>query len=372
MDRRKFLVRTGQAALLLGFSPASLLGQAPPQSAPDIANTYRDSIVIDALGSPVPRDGVPPASSDLQQARQSGITAVNYTVSGRNFDDTVKSIAFAQWLAEQHPDIWLLVRRHSDLARAKRERKTGIILGFQFTEPFENDLSLLETFRGLGVRIIQMSYNNRGLLGDGCLEPGNAGLSKRGKDAVAKLNQLGIAVDLSHCGQQTTADGIATSSKPVLITHTGCNAVHRHPRNKDDRELRALADRGGVIGVYFMPYLCTSPQVPSRDIVLQHLAHALQICGEDHVGIGSDNSVQAVELTEDQRKRFLDDMANRKRVGIAAPEEDRLPYVPDLNGPRKLETLAAGLAQRGHGSSAITKVLGGNFSRVLGEIWGTA
>lgn len=368
MDRRKFMVRTVQAALLLGFSPASLLGQ----SAPDIASTYRDSIVIDALGSPVSRDDVPPASSDLQQAGLSGITALNYTVSGRDFDGTVKGIAFAQWLAEQHPDIWLLVRRHSDIARAKRERKTGLILGFQYTEPFENDLSLLDTFCGLGVRIIQISYNNRGLLGDGCLEPGNAGLSKRGKDAVAKMNQLGIAVDLSHCGQQTTADGIASSSKPVLITHSGCNAVHRHPRNKDDRELRALAERGGVIGVYFMPYLCASPQVPNREIVLQHLAQALQVCGEDHVGIGSDNSVQAVELTEDQRKRFLDDMANRKRVGIAAPEEDRLPYVPDLNGPRKLETLAAGLAQRGYGSSAIGKVLGGNFHRVLGEIWGTA
>ncbi len=363
MDRRNFLVGAGGSALALALAPrlSSLT--------PDVANTYRDSIVIDALCSPVSRDDVLPAPSDLQQAKQSGITAVNFTVSAHSFDDTMKSIAFAQALAEHYPDIWLLVRRHSDIARAKREGKMGIMLGFQFTEPFEEDLGRLETFRRLGVRIIQMSYNNRGLLGDGCLEPGNAGLSKRGKDAVSRMNQLGIAVDLSHCGQQTTADGIATSAKPVLITHSGCNAVYRHPRNKDDRELRAMAERGGVVGIYFMPYLCASPKVPTHDDVLAHLEHALKVCGEDHVGIGTDSTVEAVQLSEEERKRFLEDMENRKRMGIAAPGEDRLPYVPDLNGPRKLETLAGELAQRGYGSSVIAKVLGGNFYRVLGEIW---
>ena len=232
-------------------------------------------------------------------------------------------------------------------------------------------MSRLDTFRGLGVRIIQLSYNLRSLLGDGCMEPANSGLSKRGYEAVAKMNQLGIAVDLSHCGQKTTEEAIAVSTKPVLITHAGCSAVHRHPRNKDDRELKAMGDRGGVMGVYFMPYLCASPKDPTRGDVVAHLQHALHTCGEDHVGIGSDNSVQALELTQNERKRFFDDMADRKRLGIAAPEEDRLPYVPELNGPSKLETIASDLASSGYGSSLIVKVLGGNFHRALRDIWGS-
>src|SRR5262249_8980263 len=154
-----------------------------------------------------------------------------------------------------------------------------------------------------GVLIMQLTYNNRGLFGDGCLEPGNAGLSRVGRKAVAKMNELGVAIDLSHCGQRTTAEGIEISTKPVLITHAGCNAIHQHPRNKDDRELRALADRGGVIGIYFMPYLVASPTSPTREHVLQHLDHALKVAGTDHVGIGTDGILNTWPETPEQAKK---------------------------------------------------------------------
>ena len=145
----------------------------------------------------------------------------------------------------------------------------------------------IETFRNLGVRIMQLTYNNRSIFGDGCLEPGNAGLSKAGIAAVHKMNEIGVAVDLSHSGYRTVAEAIAASSKPVLISHSGCAAVYAHPRNKPDEILRSLADRGGYFGVYLMPYLVASPTVPTRQHVLDHLVHAIDVCGADHVGIGS-------------------------------------------------------------------------------------
>ncbi|MGI9104218.1 MAG: dipeptidase [Terriglobales bacterium] len=379
MNRRQFIAGSATCTALLAAaaSGAMALARGPGRNAQSdsVARLYRDAIVIDALGSPFssfPANVTKLSAADVQQVKSSGITAINATISSPTYDETIHNIAIAQALPDKYPDTFLLVRRHSDIARAKREGKMGIILGFQYTGPFEEDLSRLELFHGLGVRIIQMSYNLRSLLGDGCLEPANAGLSTRGREAVARMNELGIAVDLSHCGQQTTADGIAVSKKPVLITHSGCNGVFRHPRNKDDREMRALVDRGGVMGVYFMPYLCASPKVPTADDVLQHIAYALKVCGEDHVGIGTDNSVEAVVLNDEQRKQFEEMVAARKKAGISAPGEDRMPFVPELNGPDKLRKVAEGLAKRGYGSSVIAKVLGGNFHRVLADIWGTA
>ena len=225
-------------------------------------------------------------------------------------------------------------------------------------------------FRGLGVRIMQITYNTRNAFGDGCLEPGNAGLSTAGIAAVKKMNEIGVAVDLSHSGYRTTSEAISASSQPVLISHSGCAAVYPHPRNKPDEILKSLADRGGYFGVYLMPYLVASPTVPTRQHVLNHLVHAIDVCGADHVGVGSDGSIQAIVLTNAQRADFDADIARRKKLGIGAPGEDRYPFVPDLNGPDHMQIIATELARRGQPTSVIEKVLGANFQRVLGEIWG--
>ena len=119
----------------------------------------------------------------------------------------------------------------------------------------------------------------------------------------------------------------------------------QHPRNKYD-ELKALADKGGVVGIYLMPYLGGAPNQPSKELVMQHIDHALKVCGEDHVGIGTDGGIEKVELTPEQEKAFKDDVAHRKAAGVSAPEEDRYPYVPDFNGPRKFELIATELQKR--------------------------
>jgi membrane dipeptidase len=243
--------------------------------------------------------------------------------------------------------------------------------GFQDTAFLEQNIERIDMFRQFGVRIMQLTYNNRSIFGDGCLEPGNAGLSKAGVAAIKKMNEIGVAVDLSHSGYRTTSEGIAQSTKPVLISHSGCATVYAHPRNKPDEILKALADRGGYFGVYLMPYVVASPTVPTRQHVLDHLVHAINVCGADHVGIGSDGAIEKTVLTLKQKENFDKDIARRKQMGIGAPGEDRYPYVPDLTGPDHMLVIAEELAKRGQPSAVIEKVLGANFARVIGEIWGT-
>jgi membrane dipeptidase len=138
-----------------------------------------------------------------------------------------------------------------------------------------------------------------------------------------------------------------------------------------DEILEALADRGGYFGVYLMPYLVASPTVPTRRNVLDHLVHAINVCGSDHVGIASDGTIQKMVLGPEQKAAFDQDVARRQEAGISAPGEDRYPYVPDLNGPDRMEVIAAELAKRGQPALVIDKVQGANFQRVIGEICGT-
>lgn len=335
---------------------------------------YQRAIVIDALARPNfmnvpwPPEG-PLTPQQVENARTSGITAVNATVSGSDFEKSVRRISMFYAEVDKHPTVFMLIRKHSDIARAKSANCLGIILGFQEADMIGRDLSRLDVFQELGVRIFQLTYNDRNLLGDGSLESGDAGLSALGNDAVRRLNALGIAVDLSHCGTRTTADGIAVSAKPVLITHSGCREVYRHPRNKEDRELKALADKGGVIGIYLMPFLGGAPGAPTVDLLIRHIEHAIRVCGIEHVGIGSDLSITPVEETPEYTRLQNATTDARKAAGISAPDEDRKLYIPELNHPRRLESIAIALAKRGHPSATIEKIIGGNFHRVLGEIW---
>jgi len=367
LNRRAFnvsLLKASAAAFFtLRFARRAFADSVP-------SSLYANAIVIDSLCAPFTDMDHPPSAATLAAVRRSGITAINFTISAPTYEDTIESLAVLQDLVDRNPDIFLIVRKHSEIARAKRESKIGIMPGFQFTSFLEEKPERIATFRRLGVRIMQLTYNNRSLFGDGCLEPGNAGLSKAGVATVQRMNELGVAVDLSHSGYRTTAEGIAQSAKPVLISHAGCATIYPHPRNKPDEILKALADHGGYFGVYLMPYLVASPTVPTREHVLDHVVHAINVCGGDHVGIGSDGAIQKTVLTPEQKDTFDKDIARRKQLGIGAPGEDRYPYVPDLNGPDHMQVIADELAKRGQPSSVIEKVLGANFQRVIGDIWG--
>ena len=220
------------------------------------------------------------------------------------------------------------------------------------------------------MRVFQLTYNLRNLVGDGCLESGNAGLSEFGRKLIERLNERKALVDLSHAGERTTMEAIEASKVPIAISHTGCAALATNPRNATDRELRKLADRGGYVGIYLMAYLCSEGQ-PMADDLIRHLEHAINICGEDHVGIGTDGAISPIAVTPAFKKEYADVINERRRRGISAPGEDPNVYMflPDLNSADRFFLVGNLLSKRGHSDARIEKVLGGNFARLVNEVW---
>jgi membrane dipeptidase len=362
---------------LAALKPAALWSGQPGATttsvsvSPLAARLYRKMFVLD--GNALGEIGFPISDDDpagvTRRIVGSGVNVVKSTLGGpqADFEQAVAAIARAELLMEKQPEAFFKVERPADFGRAKKEGKLGVIYSFESPNMFEDKIDRIELFRGLGVRVMQLTYNHRTLLGCGCLDGDTDGLTDPGRSAVAKMNEIGVALDLSHSNTKTTADGIAASKKPVLITHAGCRAVYMHPRNKEDRELKALADKGGVIGIYMLPFLTESPRRPTLKDFLQHLDHAIKICGEDHVGIGTDVPFLRVgepELAEMKRRT-----EERKAAGIAAPGENRPAYIPDLNTERKLELVTGALLKRGYKSTSVEKILGGNFKRVFTDIW---
>lgn len=341
---------------------------------------YDAAIVIDGLGGPGSLSADPDqplTDAHVRDARESGLACAHVTVlpvgttpPDAAFAQAVRGLSQIQREIDTHPDTFARVVTVADIQAAKKNRRTGLLCGFQDGVAFETDLSRLEDFHRLGIRVIQPTYNRRNLLGDGCMEPANAGLSRAGVEAIERMNALGILVDLSHCGRQTAADAIRVSKRPVAFTHTGCDAVAAHPRNRTDAELRAVADKGGVSGVYFMPYLAGGRQPTGADVV-RHLEHMIQVAGEDHVSIGTDGTISPAVLDQAYKDAFARNVRARAAAGIGAPGETETGYLfaNDLNTPRRLETLAGMLAARGHSDARIEKILGRNLLRVFGAAW---
>jgi len=371
VTRREFTKSLGGAVAIAALTPVFGWATDDPKVSAEAAKLYRESFILD--GNALASIGQYPWQTQQNELaagiRESGVLAVKATLGGAtgDFAMTVADIASADQLIEKKPDLFLQVRTAADFERARNEKKLGIIYSFESAAMLEEKVERVEIFRGLGVRVMQLTYNRRTPFGVGCLDGETEGVTELGRKAIAKMNDLGVALDLSHSNTQTTADGIAASTKPPIISHAGCRAVYMHPRNKEDRELKALADKGGVVGVYMLPYLTASPKQPMLDDYLQHLEHALKVCGEDHVGVGSD--VPFFRVDDNDLAEMKKAAEKRKADGIAAPGEDRPTYIPDLNTPRKMELIADALLKRGHKAAAVEKILGANFRRVFGEIW---
>jgi membrane dipeptidase len=289
----------------------------------------------------------------------------------RKYEEAIKNIGYYERELSRYPERFLKVRKGSDVAAAKASGKLGVIYGFQDTSMLDGDLGRLDLFDSLGVRIVQPVYNRRNLMGDGCLEPNNGGLSLLGRELIGELNERRILIDLSHAGSRVQSEGIALSGRPCAITHSGCRALVDLPRNTHDEQLRMLAETGGVMGIYFMPFLRTHGQQTADDVI-RHIEHAVQVAGEDHVGIGTDGAIPPVLHMNEYRAELEASHAERAKLGIAAPGEsgDVMLLVPEYNSPRRLERLADDLLRRGHPTSRVEKILGGNFARLFSEVWG--
>jgi len=369
--RRDFL----QLAALSALAP--MLRANAMQTAP-VWSRYRDVVAIDGEAGLdlLHEDGgdEKAVARELAESRASGLSAILFQVTGvrSSFDTAVSDLMRVRARADAHPDVFLVVRTRADLDRAHREKKLGLIFRFQGAEPIGDDLDHVAVFRELGIRVVELTHNRRNLVGDGSTEPGNAGLSQFGRALVEKLNAEKLVVDVAHGSERTMKEGIAASKAPVIISHSGCRALSNLPRLADDDTLRAMAKTGGVIGIMFWPYLVPQGQPMAIDVI-RHIEHAIEVCGEDHVGIGTDGGIASTERTPEFEKQNIELIKDTIAQGIFG--ENRKPdglyfFVPDLNAPNRFELLAAKLSARGHSDARIEKILGGNFARVFGQVWG--
>jgi membrane dipeptidase len=375
-DRRRFLGMAGASALV-------------PSAAIAAEASSRNRIIVNALGGfsnpnaerrpgaiqPTNRRRLEPRV--LEDARASGLTAVNVTlgyVAGEMepFEHTIGEIGIWEARLRAHPDRLLKILSAADILQAKREGKIGVIYGFQNAAMMGEDPGRAAIFADLGVRVIQLTYNPANNIGDGSMAPQNRGVTPFGREVIAALNQNRIMVDLSHSGERTCLEAAQLSSQPISINHTGCRALTDLPRNKSDAELRLVAERGGFIGIYFMPFL-SPDSVASAEDVVAHIDHAVRICGEDHVGIGTDGGTTAVDDMAAYRAKIRQEIAERRAAGIGAAGEnpDTLPFVEDLSGPGQFRRLAELLQRKGYGEDRIDKILGLNFIRYAREVWGS-
>ncbi|HEX3429505.1 MAG TPA: membrane dipeptidase [Rhizomicrobium sp.] len=346
--------------------PSRLHAQAV---SPEVAKLYRRALVFDANLIPPMQDTFPFPRKLLDLIRQSGVVAMKFTIGGMYapFESVIEEIAFVQTVIEEYPGLYLQVRTHDDFAHAKRKNRVGILLGFEHPNVLEASLERIELFRRLGVRVMQLTYYRASAFGMGTFGDLKAGLTPLGRKALGRMNEQGVAIDISHSNEATSFGVLQASSRPVLITHAGCTAVYAHPRNKSDALLRAMAEKGGVIGIYDLPYLTPSAKQPTLADYMAHMTHALSVCGEDHVGIGSDSTVASWDPSPRELAAFNKGQAEQRKSGL--PSLDRPPYVIGLNTPRRCEVIADALLKRGYSARVAEKVLGLNFTDALGHIW---
>ena len=325
---------------------------------------YDGAIVIDGLS-------VCNWNSDavFRELRAGKFTAINATVSTwENFIQTMAHLAAWMRRFRERDDI-LQVKTTDDIRAAKKLEKTGIILGFQNASPIENELDRLGLFLALGVRVIQLTYHETNLLGSGCWERNDAGLSNFGVDAVREMNRLGILIDLSHVGPRTTLDAIETSEQPVAITHANARSFCDHPRNKEEDALIRLAEKGGVVGATsFAPFLPRGFESTVEDFV-DAIDDMVERIGIDHVAIGTDS-------THDQPLEFWHYIGSQQGTKFPSTFADgSLPYTELSFQPRGIATssefpnIAEALASRGYSAGEILKLLGGNWMRLFQQVW---
>jgi membrane dipeptidase len=312
-----------------------------------------DSNVIDMLGLltlnwPLldrwHRDPAQFTDVDFRKLRSSGIDVFHPAVA---FDTTqspeITRAWFEKWnrLITGHPDYFLRVDGPDDLSRAKREGRIGIILGMQDANHLRC-VDDVDAFYKMGQRLTQLTYNSANDLGNGCRVSHDKGLSAFGLQVVERMNAIGMAIDVSHCGQRTSLDAIAASKKPVLITHSNCRALAPGvARCKPDEVIQAAARNGGVLGITAVRHFVRAKDPVTIEDVLDHFDHAVKLVGVEHVGLGSDFDLDP------------------------HPTYD----IPGLNHSNRVYELTEGLLRRGYADADISLMLGGNFQRALGQIW---
>ena len=272
---------------------------------------------------------------------------------------------FASWNAfiangDEH---FMRIDSASDLDRVKRSGKTGILLGVQNSDHFRRPDDV-DFFRGLGQRVSQLTYNTRNLIGNGSTERRDEGISDFGAAIIERMNKVGMAVDVSHCGDRTTLDAFDISKKPVLITHSNCRAlVPGHPRLKTDEAIKKVGAAGSVMGITGVRMFVKGDEPTTIEHVLDHFDHVRKLIGPEHLGVGSDIDLYGYdamppEMNKRLRAGYKGSYAFREKIDVEG-----------LNHPKRMFDLTEGLIRRNYSDKDIEEILGGNFKRVLSQVW---
>ena len=327
------------------------------------AKLLRDASVLDLI---LPWIDYPNCPSDLRYAtlhrmKASGYTFVSLTIAldDPSVERVIAALARHRAYFLTHSDRYVLVDTPDDIVRAKRADKLAIGFHFQGTEPVQRDLNLVELYHRLGIRQMLIAYNQKNSAGDGCHEAEDGGLSRFGEALVAEMNRVGIVVDVSHTGYNTSMDTIAASRTPVIFSHSNPRALFDHERNIRDEQIRACAEKGGVVGLNGCGAFLGNNDV-STDVLLRHLDYHVQLVGADHVGIGLDYVYH-----QDSWHRYITGTS----VGLYIEKGG---YLPEQEiryaAPEQMPELVEGMLRLGYADNDVTGVLGGNWMRIMRQI----
>ena len=322
------------------------------------SDLYRRATVVDGL---IVANWGPDVFRAMHQA---GLTAVNCTCCvWEDLPTTIRAMARWKLWFEEHGDILRPVFTTTDIAAAKREGRVGIILGWQNATGFGDDVSTVRLYKDLGLGIVQLTYNTATTVGSGCYEGRDGGLTDFGRELVAEMNRVGILVDLSHVGPQTSDDAIRFSKKPVAYTHCCPAGLKAHPRNKSDEQLRTIAEHGGFVGVtMFPPFLKRGPDSTIDDVV-ETIEYVANLVGWERTGIGTD-------FTQGHGDAFFRYITHDKGHGCRLTDCGTMTLPDGLSRIEDWPNLADAMARRGWPESRAEAVLGGNWVSFLKEVWG--
>lgn len=314
-----------------------------------------DGLIISNWGRPV-----------FEEMAAGGLAGANCTCAvWEGFEATMGNIARWKRRFIEDGDLIVQARSAADIRAAKAAGKTGVALGFQNSWPIEDDLDRLWLFHDVGVRTIQLTYNTQNLVGAGCWETTDPGLSDYGKRLVGEMNEAGVLVDLSHVGEQTSKDAVETSKRPVAYTHVAPAGMKDHPRNKSDDMLQRVSGSGGFVGVALYAPFLPKGDASDLDDCVDVLSYVVDLLGEDRVGLGTD-------FTQGYGPGFFEWLRRDKGIGagVAGPISNSRPANPKgLDGMSDYPNLVEALAKRGWNQALIAKVMGENWLTFLDDAW---
>lgn len=382
LSRRRLLKTASAAAAfaapMVNFGRYKLFAASARAYSAKAVDLVNRSLVIDMLSivadlgdalmaayseKPKLEDGMAITDEHLEKLRASGVDIFHPASGLRGYDEALAYVARLNAYVAERPDDFHRIDSIADMERAKAAKKIGYIIGIQNSEHFQTPDHVNE-FYHLGQRVSQLTYNSQTLIGSGSTDRVDGGISDFGASIVERMNEVGMAVDVSHCGDRTTLDAFEISKAPVLITHSNVRALAGgHPRCKSDEAIKKMAGSGGVMGITGVRNFVRDREPTTIEHMLDHFDYVARLVGVEHVGIGSDMDPDGYDdipeaAYERLKSGYKDSYKFRGKIDT-----------DDFDHPKKVFDLTEGLIRRGYADSDIELILGGNFKRALSKIW---